>query len=85
MYIKRHVRRRLAHAKESCDKELNNIIDSITAFVEERLQDDDDLDYGSVIAASETASEDGGDEADLDIPRSPRHSRHREFPIHDLL
>jgi hypothetical protein len=76
MYIKRHVRRRLAHAKENCDKELKNIINSITAYVEERIQDMDYDDLGSAIAPSETGSDDGGTEADLDIPTS-KHSRHR--------
>lgn len=81
MYIKRHVRRRLAHAKESCDKELTSIIDSITAYVEERLQEEDDLDYASAIAPSETDNEDGGNETDLDIPltSTSRHSRHRKL------
>ena len=76
MYIKRHIRRRLAHAKENCDKELKNIINSITAYVEERIQDMDYDDLGSAIAPSETGSDDGGTEADLDIPTS-KHSRHR--------
>lgn len=76
MYIKRHVRRRLQHAKESCDKELKNIIHSITAYVEERLQDNDYDEMGSAIAASDAGSDDGGDDADLDIPTT-KHSRHR--------
>lgn len=82
MYIKRHVRRRLAHAKEACDKELKNIINSITAYVEERIQDADydnmHDDLGSAIAHSDAdaGSDDGADDADLDIP-VPRHARHR--------
>ena len=78
MYIKRHVRRRLANAKENCDKELKNIINSITIYVEERLQEMDCDELGSTIAPSETGSDDGGTEADLDIPTS-KHSRHRAF------
>lgn len=87
MYIKRHVRRRLAHAKENCDKELKNIIHSITAYVEERIQQDLDYDdLGSAIAPSDAGSDDGGDDADLDIPNSTtsmmnRHHRHRMFFI----
>lgn len=78
MYIKRHVRRRLQHAKESCDKELKNIVHSITAYVEERIQDNDYDELGSAIAASDAGSDDGGDDADLDIPAT-RHARHCTF------
>jgi hypothetical protein len=78
MYLKRHVRRRLAHARENCDKEPKNIINSITAYVEERIQDMDYNDLGSAIAPSETGSDDGGTEADLDIPTS-KHFTHRAF------
>ncbi|KAF8311179.1 hypothetical protein DL93DRAFT_2061386 [Clavulina sp. PMI_390] len=83
-YIKRHVRRRLGHAKETCDKELKNIIHSITAYVEERIQQDlvDYDDLASAVAPSEAGSDDGGDEADLDVPSTSAaayrslHSRH---------
>jgi hypothetical protein len=58
MYIKRYVRRRFAHAKENCDEELKNIINSITAYVEERIQVMDYDDLGSAIVPSETGSDD---------------------------
>ena len=81
MYIKRHVRRRLGHAKESCDKELKKVINSITSYVEERIQEPDYDDLPSHVLPSDTASEDGGDEADVDVSVSSRHSRYRESPI----
>jgi hypothetical protein len=67
MCIKRHVRRRLAHAKEDCNKELKNIVNSITAYVkvEERTQDMEYDGLGSAIAPSETGSDDGRTEANL--------------------
>jgi hypothetical protein len=70
MYIKRHVRRRLAHARENCDEELKNIINSIMAYVEERIQDMDYDDLGSAIAPSETGSDDVGSREAVDIVRA---------------
>src|SRR5258707_15386680 len=66
LYIKRHVRRRLGHAKESCDKELKKVVQSITTYVEERIQEVDYDDIPLTIMPSDTASEDGGDEADIE-------------------
>ncbi|KAG9014953.1 hypothetical protein FRB94_007025 [Tulasnella sp. JGI-2019a] len=38
-FIKRHIRRRLTNAKDTCDKELRKVINSITEHVETRLRD----------------------------------------------
>lgn len=44
-FIKRHIRRRLTNAKETCDKELAKVIHSITTYVEERLREPSEPDY----------------------------------------
>ncbi|KAH7343940.1 hypothetical protein B0J17DRAFT_693563 [Rhizoctonia solani] len=44
-FIKRHIRRRLTNAKETCDKELHKVIHSITTYVEERLREPSEPDY----------------------------------------
>jgi hypothetical protein len=44
-FIKRHIRRRLTNAKETCDKELAKVIHSITIYVEERLREPSEPDY----------------------------------------
>ena len=79
LYIKRHVRRRLGHAKESCDKELKKVVQSITTYVEERIQEADYDDIPLTVMPSDTASEDGGDEADIEVPVTTRHIRHRKL------
>ena len=40
-FVRRHVYRRLKAAKQECDKELQRVTNSITAFFEERLRDND--------------------------------------------
>ena len=40
-FVRRHVYRRLKAAKQDCDKELQRVTNSITAFFEERLRDND--------------------------------------------
>lgn len=44
-FIKRHIRRRLTNAKETCDKELSKVIHSITTYVEERLREPSEPDF----------------------------------------
>jgi serine/threonine-protein kinase RIM15 len=41
-FVRRHVTRRLKAAKAECDKELQRVTNSITAFFEERLRDGDE-------------------------------------------
>ncbi|KAG8691696.1 hypothetical protein FRC11_012447 [Ceratobasidium sp. 423] len=48
-FIKRHIRRRLTNAKETCDKELAKVIHSITTYVEERLREPSEPDYESYL------------------------------------
>ncbi|KAJ1308500.1 hypothetical protein OPQ81_004204 [Rhizoctonia solani] len=48
-FIKRHIRRRLTNAKETCDKELHKVIHSITTYVEERLREPSEPDYESYL------------------------------------
>ncbi|CAE6418571.1 unnamed protein product [Rhizoctonia solani] len=48
-FIKRHIRRRLTNAKETCDKELSKVIHSITTHVEERLREPSEPDYESYL------------------------------------
>ena len=43
-FVKRHVTRRLKNAKQECDKELQRVINFITAFFEEKLRDTSELD-----------------------------------------
>ncbi|KAI0687202.1 hypothetical protein BC835DRAFT_1419917 [Cytidiella melzeri] len=40
-FVRRHVYRRLKAAKQECDKELQRVTNSITAFFEERLRDNE--------------------------------------------
>lgn len=40
-FVRRHVTRRLKAAKAECDKELQRVVNSITAFFEERLREGD--------------------------------------------
>ena len=40
-FVRRHVYRRLKAAKQECDKELLRVTNSITAFFEERLRDNE--------------------------------------------
>jgi hypothetical protein len=54
LYIKRHVWQRLGHAKESCDRELKNVLQLITTYVEERIQV---ADYDDTVMPLDTASE----------------------------
>ena len=45
-FVRRHVYRRLKAAKQECDKELQQVTNSITAFFEERLRDNEhELEY----------------------------------------
>lgn len=45
-FVRRHVTRRLKAAKAECDKELQRVTNSITAFFEERLRESEyDFDY----------------------------------------
>ncbi|EUC67421.1 kinase response regulator receiver domain protein [Rhizoctonia solani AG-3 Rhs1AP] len=48
-FIKRHIRRRLTNAKETCDKELHKVIHSITTYVEERLREPSEPDFESYL------------------------------------
>ncbi|CAE6467246.1 unnamed protein product [Rhizoctonia solani] len=48
-FIKRHIRRRLTNAKETCDKELHKVIHSITIYVEERLREPSEPDFESYL------------------------------------
>lgn len=43
-FVKRHVTRRLKNAKQECDKELQRVINFITAFFEEKLRETTDVD-----------------------------------------
>ena len=43
-FVKRHVTRRLKNAKQECDKELQRVIDFITAFFEEKLRETSEVD-----------------------------------------
>jgi serine/threonine-protein kinase RIM15 len=43
-FVKRHVTRRLKNAKQECDKELQRVINFITAFFEEKLRETSDPD-----------------------------------------
>ena len=43
-FVKRHVTRRLKNAKQECDKELQRVINFITAFFEEKLRETSELD-----------------------------------------
>ena len=43
-FVKRHVTRRLKNAKQECDKELQRVINFITAFFEEKLRETLDAD-----------------------------------------
>ena len=43
-FVKRHVTRRLKNAKQECDKELQRVINFITAFFEEKLRESSDAD-----------------------------------------
>lgn len=40
-FVRRHVYRRLKAAKQECDKELQRVTNSVTAFFEERLREGD--------------------------------------------
>ncbi len=40
-FVRRHVYRRLKAAKQECDKELQRVTNSVTAFFEERLRDNE--------------------------------------------
>ncbi|KIY67931.1 hypothetical protein CYLTODRAFT_490178 [Cylindrobasidium torrendii FP15055 ss-10] len=74
-FVRRHVTRRLKAAKAECDKELDRVTNSITAFFEERLRDTDldtDRDRDSQVGDYESES-DGGYEAELEF--GSRHSR----------
>ena len=81
-FVKRHIRRRLASAKESCDKELKKVVGLITAYFEERLRKeatefelDDPPDFRpSRRAHRDDVSEDGGDETDHETGRRSRKS-----------
>jgi len=43
-FVKRHVTRRLKNAKQECDKELQRVINFITAFFEEKLRETSEVD-----------------------------------------
>ncbi|KAF9653379.1 hypothetical protein BDM02DRAFT_3087384 [Thelephora ganbajun] len=43
-FVKRHVTRRLRNAKQECDKELQRVINFITAFFEEKLRETSEVD-----------------------------------------
>jgi hypothetical protein len=94
-FIKRHVRRRLANAKETCDKDLRKVMHSITTYVEDKLREsaiEFDLDDSphlvehyhrhSQFFQQDDGSDDGGDEADREYlgPQDPgQHSRHGAY------
>lgn len=63
-FIKRHIRRRLTNAKETCDKELKKVIASITEHVESRLRESAPLDTPPLLP----------DSPDLFSTRSHSHS-----------
>ena len=64
-FIKRHIRRRLTNAKDSCDKELRKVVNSITEYVESRLRERN--------AAQETPPA-ASDSADPFVSRGHSHS-----------
>ncbi|KAF8743277.1 cheY-homologous receiver domain, partial [Rhizoctonia solani] len=71
-FIKRHIRRRLTNAKETCDKELSKVIHSITTYVEERLREPSEPDYESYLhdlnpgVLTNAMTDDDDDESDDD-------------------
>ncbi|KAG8743368.1 hypothetical protein FRC10_012172 [Ceratobasidium sp. 414] len=79
-FIKRHIRRRLTNAKETCDKELAKVIHSITTYVEERLREPSEPDYeldlhdlGDPFVLNPSGI--GGDDTDEDTPDMEFESR----------
>jgi len=80
-FIKRHIRRRLTNAKDTCDKELRKVIESITQHVELKLRDGSTprdtppLDTPNSFYSTDHAHEEVlVDEADFD-PNAGHHSR----------
>jgi hypothetical protein len=86
-FIKRHIRRRLTNAKETCDKELSKVIHSITTYVEERLREPSEPDFElclqglgdpSVINTNAMVDDDSDDDAN-DTDLESRRSRQGTF------
>lgn len=90
-FVRRHVTRRLKAAKHECDKELQRVTNSISAFFEDRVLPQED-DRGRARGNShEAESNDGGQSTPQDDGSSDgwevesAHSRHRAYNIYHIL